>query len=256
MSHFHQLQTTTNPSPLRRTGKAASSLKASFTVAGGTVTGSLPLSFLSPSGEPPRRHRIPDAAHEWDTNTSSIELPRSDGLRDRRFPTDIDFWTYCIPMPSYSHAYTGRPSFHIPGLHSLGSNYASTVLSDTQGDNGRPVRLTMTAQVARAGEPQQDVVPTTPHNLMRTPTASSNVSSESQYTNQSTLVTMLRSRTWVQTAGMGTRWVTISPLTQGGRTLIGKTRMQFSDLDSTLSKCWQIQSIDHRTPYEQSPTTP
>ena len=71
--------------------------------------------------------------------------------------------------------------------------------------------------VTGAGESQQDVVPATSHNLMHTPIASSNVSSESQYATQSAIGSEEGGDNAeikdVGSTAMGTRLEMISPLT-------------------------------------------
>ena len=90
---------------------------------------------------------------------------------------------------------TGRSSFHVPVIHSPASKFSSTVhveRADTGIDirgNSRgptqPITPTVSPRVLDAGKIPPDPISNNKPALMRTPTAVSTASSESQYTTQS-----------------------------------------------------------------------
>lgn len=183
------------PIPLRGTGKPVLTLKPSLRAVGDAT----------PSSTPPR----PGPSEGTPSSGMTTPFQRTNGSRipalmksqsQGRASYGLGF---AIPTSTSgpkvasgktSPARTGRPSFHVPVIHSPGSKPAPTVQREgnddviNSRDNGGPkesVESTIPSQCPGAGNPPHDKVPDDARALVRTVTTASNVSSESQYTSQS-----------------------------------------------------------------------
>jgi hypothetical protein len=181
------------PIPLRGTGKPALSLKPSYRA----VDDRPPLSLPARPSQATRPISITPQIQR--TNGSRIPGPltfQGQGCANLglgfAFPTSTSVPKVAPAQTSPQR--TGRPSFHVPVIHSPAFRTAPTVqhartdAGINSRDNGGPVesvKPTMPSRSPGAGERMHDAFPEGAPGLVRIPTAASNMSSESQYTNQS-----------------------------------------------------------------------
>ena len=258
-----------SPIPLCGTGKSVSRHNSPFRLTGGTDHSPLSLptrldaslsNSVTSAAQRMNGSRIPAA--------SKLQGPGGSKLGISPLPTSTSGLRLALPQSSPALI---RPSFHVPVIHSPTSKFVSATHSEygspdssTHGGGGRPGEAIAMPPAEDVGDTPQGIA-ATPPSLIRTPTAASNMSSESQYTTRSAAeLAQAHNITEAQNICATERY------SEEGEE--GHTANSMGDgidceaEDAVLSPGFDViqaladnnkfQNMEHRTPSEYTPTTP